>query len=287
MTVCIALACDFNNTIVAVSDKKISSTAYSADDLVAKYHRLHRLWGVMWAANDISQVEPILRAARPKDWHSETLTLDEFETLLVDSFHNHLKEVCTHRYLARFGLTRERFLTEGAKTLPHEAFMDIFKKIQEAKLECTFLGFGFDPTRKARIFVLNDQGLIIETDPLSFAAIGSGAYGAESILFFNKYRFTASIPEAIYRACEAKFIAESATDVGEETVIVVMGKNGKGPILFDEQIKQIRDLWESQGKPRKPIGMEQKVNELLDEAWEQFEKLRAKQESKDSSSGEQ
>jgi hypothetical protein len=91
-------------------------------------------WWAMWAASDISQVAPILRNARPTDWESETLTLDEIETLLVDAFHKHLKEVCTHRYLARFGLTMERFLAEGAKTLPPEAFMNIFKKTQEARL---------------------------------------------------------------------------------------------------------------------------------------------------------
>jgi 20S proteasome alpha/beta subunit len=281
MTVCIALACDYNNAIVAVSDKKISSTAYSADALVSKFSMMSIRWWAMWAASDISQVAPILRNARPTDWESETLTLDEIETLLVDAFHKHLKEVCTHRYLARFGLTMERFLAEGAKTLPPEAFMNIFKKIQEARLECTFLGFGFDPIRKARLFVLSDQGLISEADPLAFAAIGSGAYGAESILFFNKYRAGASIPEAVYQACEAKFIAESASDVGEETLAFVVHKDGGGQPLFDEQIKEIRALWESEGKPRKPREMEQKVTALLDQAAARVEKFRSEQDSKD------
>lgn len=287
MTVCIALACDYNNAIVAVSDKKISGTAYSADDLVPKYSLLHRKWGVMWAANDISQVEPILRDVRRNTWRDSDLTLDELESAFVNSHQKYLREVCTQRYLARLGLTMERFVTEGAKTLSSEVFLDLYEKIQAARLECTFLAFGFDPDRKARLFVLSDQGLVREADPLFFAAIGTGAYGAESMLYFNKYRMTASIPEALYRACEAKFIAESASDVGEETLAFVWQLGGRTHVLFDEQIKEIRKLWESKGKPRKPRGTEQKVTELLDQAAKHIEKLRAEQESKDSSSTDQ
>jgi hypothetical protein len=58
-------------------------------------------------------------------------------------------------------------------------------------------------------------------------------------------------------------------------------KDGGGQPLFDEQIKEIQALWESEGKPRKPREMEQKVTALLDQAAARVEKFRSEQDSKD------
>ena len=143
MTVCIATICNNFESIVAVSDMKISTIAFSADSIAIKAAGVSQHWKVMWAAADISHVEPIISLAKAT-LQGKPNTVEEAQSAIVGAFQTHLTNVCTNRYLARLGLDMERFYDTGSKSLTPESFDDLYRKILSVGLETEFLVFGFD-----------------------------------------------------------------------------------------------------------------------------------------------
>src|SRR6266478_755100 len=183
MTVCIAAICNSWESIVAVSDMRISAGAYSADSLTIKANGLSDHWQVMWAAEDISHVSPIMSFAKAA-LKGKPNTAEEIESAVVTAFQKHLAKVCTNRFLSRLGLDMERFYDTGAKNLTPETFDDLYRKIVSAELRCQLLVFGFDATGSPHIFTVSEPGDVNHCDSVGFAAIGSGSYAAESMLFY-------------------------------------------------------------------------------------------------------
>jgi 20S proteasome alpha/beta subunit len=85
-----------------------------------------------------------------------------------------------------------------------------------------------------------------------FHAIGTGSDLADAALV-RTYERDLTVDEMIYRVCEAKFIGEAASGVGERTYIVTLDKTGahRG-VKFPKQVEPIRAAWNTHGKPPIP-----------------------------------
>ena len=105
---------------------------------------------------------------------------------------------------------------------------------------------------------------------LGFWAIGSGAPAALSSLSFHISRkqltVYSSVSEAVYFSLAAKFMAESANDVGKSTFVVILSNHDSEPLEYvsDQGIEKIRKLWERSGAPRVPRkDIENTVSKLI------------------------
>lgn len=157
-----------------------------------------------------------------------------------------------------------------------EECRELYARIRAIRLGCTFLVFGFDKHGKAHLFELPEatsgEGSDKVMDEVGFWAIGSGQYSALSVLFFHQYSITATVPLALYRVCEAKFMAESGQGVGKASMAASFRPDLNASFFGQAKIAKIKEQWKLQGAPRTPENTEQLVQSMLDwtplVAWE-------------------
>jgi hypothetical protein len=158
-------------------------------------------------------------------------------------------------------------LRENTQIFTQDECRELYARIKNVRLGCSFLVFGFDKCQKAHIFEVSEgaSGDVSDKvmDEVGFWAIGSGQYSALSILFFHEYNASREIPIAVYRVCEAKFMAESAQGVGKYTVITLFRPDLQACFLGQAQINPIREKWRLEGAPRTPQDAKNLVESMV------------------------
>jgi hypothetical protein len=163
-------------------------------------------------------------------------------SVVMEAMQRNYEAIRMHRaeaiHLKPIGWTLERFNREGATLLPN--YETIQSRIGDYDLQVEVLVAGFDPglVPPGKIFTMSsvERGVPSRHDIPGFAAIGSGAAGAEYMLFFKDVSQKLPVRAAVYYALEAKYFGEHAAGVGESTDMFVL--------LFDGRIisfKQISD----------------------------------------------
>lgn len=281
MTVCIA-GISQGEALIALSDMMVSTDYFSADNMALKFRDLHSDWKVMFAGNDLTRVEPVLRRAKSKFRGSSQRSLTEVEDAMRDSFQEELVRKQTDLVLARYGLTMQAFLDTGLTRFGEAAFTTLKYQLDQEVLGCEFLVYGFDEKTRPHIFTVEDPGAVCNHDLYGFWAIGSGGNRALSSLFFQQYR--QSLPEwkALYYIAEAKFMAEGGA-VGEETLVMIKRKDGSGVGSLSPEL--LKKLWEKKGRPKIPNNAEEVVAECLKEDF--FKISVATQSASQTSGGQQ
>ncbi len=266
MTVCIAAIAGSppdNEYVVTACDRMVATQDMSADAVATKSHFIAQDWGLMWSAEDASYVTPIWRMTQSALYEDRLhVHCDQVAGTVAKAYQRQLQEEATAKYLARYGLSMERFLTDGARLFPQAQYEEMHREIRAVRLGCDFLGFGFDD--QAHIFRVSDPGKITYEDEVGFAAIGSGWYSAISTLFFHSVNRAMELWEVVYHVLEAKFMAESAPGVGSETFAEISSLDGNVVYLVGDAIDQIRDLWWRSGMPRVPRRAEEKVTSIIE-----------------------
>jgi hypothetical protein len=131
---------------------------------------------------------------------------------------------------------------------------------QETVLGVSLMAFGYDNELRPHIFTTDDpQGKIDYQDITGFHAIGTGASTASSILYFYGQNPQTPLPLTLYHGSAAKFMAESASDVGKHTSIIVFQPNREAVLLLDPDIDNLRSMWDREGKPRVPAGAPERI----------------------------
>jgi hypothetical protein len=264
MTIGIAAICDRGKSIVAISDHKVTATTWSAESQAHKMTILAKHWWVVWSAEDMLKIPPLLAYLKRRLFPSEH-SAEEVSDALSGAYQQQIKTEAENLYLKRFGLTMETFLEKGKELLTPESFNSFREKIDQITIGCELMAFGFDEEQMPHIIVIRDPGTLEFCDPraFSFRAIGTGAYSAESILYFHEVNWTMPLEKGIYHVCEAKFMAESAIGVGGTSTGAILQANGGFTLLEDYNINKVRDLWEAKGKPCLPTDTQTVVSEVL------------------------
>jgi 20S proteasome alpha/beta subunit len=99
--------------------------------------------------------------------------------------------------------------------------------IRDIKVGCSYIIAGFDETNDSMIIQSNEQGYAYITEAGDFAAIGEGAYLAESSLLQREYMEIEELGDAIYYVYEAKRFAQRIGSVSPKTEMVIIGPNEK------------------------------------------------------------
>jgi hypothetical protein len=265
MTVCIAAMAE-DKRIVTVSDQKISMRQFSGDNLTLKLWVVARGWNCMVAGSDVTIAQSIIdRVAVTLSQKFDTLELEDVVAGFKQSYQEQIQSRATDTYLARYKMGMDEFRTKGRRQLGPDVFDTLCDKIARVSFDLRFLVAGFDRSSESpHLFVISNPGVEEIYDRPGFWAIGSGAMSALSMLFYRGQKVIASLEQTIYNVCEAKFMAESASDVGEETFLHIMSPPSKKQVKWSPLTPtEIRAVWKSDGAPRVPEGIVAKIGHGL------------------------
>jgi len=256
VTVCIAARCKDkakgDPAIVTVSDTKLSTGHYSGDMATLKLRHIRDNWKCLIAGTFPHHV-PLLK--RIGDAIGDDAGYDQIVKVCTDAFIAENKKLAEETILATFGLTLKQFL-KSRSDLGESLYERTWAEISRIKVNCQLLVCGFDP--EPHIFVTENPGgdklgFITNCDFPGFGAIGSGSYLAESKLYELHQNPARSVVETLYTTILAKFVAEAATDVGEETYVRVFTKGGE--IEIDNTftfVEELRDRWKQHASYKIP-----------------------------------
>ncbi len=252
MTVCIA-AITHERHIVTVSDQKVSLSQFSGDNLTLKSYAVYDgPWHCMIAGSDITIAEAIMDRVLLKLIDKKKILLRHMTAAFTEAYQEQIAARATALYLARFNLDMNTFRDSGRRKLGPDTFDMLCDKIARVALDLKFLVYGYDCLQIPHLFVVSSPGIEETYDRPGFWAIGSGAMSALSMMFYRQQSKIRELEHTIYNLMEAKYMAESATDVGEQTFVNIISRPGikiDFPVgLYD----QIRDAWEREGAPKVP-----------------------------------
>lgn len=253
MTVCIA-AIPREQHIVSVSDQKVSLHQFSGDNLTLKSYVVTNQgpWVCMAAGADITSAEQIVDQVSLKFLTSPGILLRDITAAFTTAYQEYLMGRASALYLKRFGMDMTSFRESGRKKLGPDVFDTLCDKIARVSLDLKFLVYGFDCVGIPHVFVISNPGIEEVYDKPGFWAIGSGAMSALSMLFYRQQSKIVRLKTTIYNVVEAKFMAESATDVGEQTFVSILSKPGTKIDYPVELTDEIRAAWSKKGAPRVP-----------------------------------
>lgn len=85
---------------------------------------------------------------------------------------------------------------------------------------------------------------------------------------YTTYETDLSKSELVYRACEAKFLGESAAGVGKQTYVLTLNLNSQGEAEYESLYppdveKDIRPKWVAEGRPAIPIDVADQIEKSL------------------------
>jgi 20S proteasome alpha/beta subunit len=243
MTVCIGAICNGFSTIVTVSDRMLSLGFTSADAAALKVKRFHQSWVYLMAGNDITKSPQVIDRVRVAMRGKSNSGLSVMRAF-TSAFRSELQDRVEGTVLACYGLSLKMFKARGKRIFPAKTHNRLVKKIEKAKLGCSFLVCGFDARGDAHIFTVSDPGEAKSFDDVGYWAIGSGQTNALAALMNRRFSPALDLQTSIYCLAEAKFLAESATGVGRQTVLAGLSNARRGFFIAPDKMQNIKDLWE-------------------------------------------
>jgi len=275
MSVCIGLFSDDKKKIICVSDERASFGDFSSETLAQKNIPFIGEWIVMFAGNDVEYVADILDAARAelttaikKKGHA-ALKGTKVAAALQKAYAKQMDALIEQKVLRRHKFTLETFLRDGRNKCTESVYNNLRNRIEQVRsLSLKLLACGFDDKEAPRVFVIDGLGPPADRSDIGMWAIGFGASSAMAALMFHAdaHALTAwsELNTSLYCACEAKFMAESATDVGRKgTFVMVFDKDSRVQFISPPGIERIRKIWRSKGAPRIPKEALRDVPNLL------------------------
>ena len=249
MTVCIA---GVNlGDIITIEDTKLTffGGSISAEGVADKRRMINDRWQVLFAGN-VSTLTPMLEAVKEAAIKPKTKGLRHFARLCANAYRGERERIIEDEILADYDLsTYAEYL--ALKATDPRLFDAIGAKIKEAEEQWQLLFCGFDERDRPHLFVISGRGKIEYCDTPGFAAIGSGGWAAYVAIASYPYHHLLDREEAAYCLLAAKFAAESAEGVGEETHLNVMTtQNHWSSFLLDGTVNSVREKWKK--LPRMP-----------------------------------
>lgn len=261
MTVCIAAS--IKDHIVIATDNKLSIGSASSDACIeGKSLYVEGPWSLMYAGNDVSPVVSIVDKARVL-LKGKPNTLATATCAFKKAYQQRLLEKATDVVLSRFGIDMETFRSKGAQIFTSDVFGTLCDQIAQQKLSCTLLVYGFDNAGEPHIFTVSSPGTEDIFDEAGFWAIGNGAESALGLLFFRNQRKNFDLARTIYHVLEAKYMAESAAEVGRSTHVFFQKKDHQSVEYWTDLEREIRRAWNREGRPRIPNGVLQTIRRSI------------------------
>jgi hypothetical protein len=278
MSVCIAGIANGGKEIVLVSDSKAAFGDFSADGAVRKIDPLFAGYVIQFAGNDPARAGAIIRRAKKRleeiDSSGKRLPADQVAECVFQECQLELQRVQEAKVLKKHGYSYELFTSSGKDICTDSVFYDLHSELGQTKLSLDFLVAGFDEKGEGHIRFTNSATPPEDYDSLGFWAIGKGQHSAlASLSHAREYlSFVQHSDEetVAYHLFAAKFMAESASDVGKETFALSISARHSIRHLFLEETDYIRAQWKQNGAPRIPKGVKPVLKLLFGRPEEMF-----------------
>lgn len=271
MSVCIAGLANSGKEVVLVSDSKAAFGDFSADKAVKKDAPLAFGYAIQFAGNDAARagiikrrVQRELKKANPQN---NLLPADQVAECLHQECKVELERLQEAKVLRKHGYSSEQFMKAGKELCTDSVFFDIHSELEKVKLSLDFLVAGFDAEGNGHIRYTNSMTPPEDYDSLGFWAIGRGQHSALSSISHAIENLSLSAHRdkgtVLYHLLAAKFMAESASDVGKDTSVIVISPEHRAEFLLLDSDEYVRQQWKKNGAPRVPKGVTEVINSLL------------------------
>jgi hypothetical protein len=120
---------------------------------------------------------------------------------------------------------------------------DIARKLEESALELEVIVMGLDDTG-AHIFTIEDPGIAVCHDDLSFCAVGIGAFHAASSYMFGRYTKISNFADCAYLTYTAKRRAEVAPGVGKQTIMIYVTPDKGAQTIEDPHVHLLKSHYD-------------------------------------------
>jgi hypothetical protein len=249
--------------IVTVSDLMLSSEYVSVETRITKVEPVSpkRAWMMMFAGSPTPINSLHLQIKQRLEGKDETEA--EVRTAAEEVYRHELCKKIEGAILNPMGIDRATFLRRGRAYLGDQEFSRVLYEVNSCDLGVELILAGFEPNGWPRIFSIGNPGKYESHERLGFYAVGTGSLRALGSLY-TSYEATLSKAELVYRACEAKFVGESAFGVGKQTYVLTLRQDMTYEALNPPEVDRvIRPEWERIGKPPVPPNMTQKIEASL------------------------
>jgi 20S proteasome alpha/beta subunit len=273
MTVCIAAIAGDGNSICLVTDSKASFGTFSADKAARKQVPLIYHYAVLFAGNDAAYAVPVIERAKKRlsvEGQPTVSSADEISECIFEECQKERDRLTEAEILRPHGYDWATFRQQGKDLCTDAVFYDIHTALQKRTLSLDFIIAGFDNKNQAHIRFTNCTTPPEDYDSIGFWAIGTGAQAALSSLaqaveYLSMSRFS-DAETVLYHTLAAKFMAESARDVGRDTTELITLASGESGLRFLNPfggVDYIRKRWEKEGAPKTPRNISRDMADLL------------------------
>jgi hypothetical protein len=121
------------------------------------------------------------------------------------------------------GIPYSEFLDTGKSKLPEDVFRELVSDIKAISLGCMILVVDFSDDEPS-IYRIHESGTVEMCS--NFAAVGTGIYIAESMLFLREHRSDVDISDGLFNVYEALWLGRRAPGVGDEFSVRLLSRAG-------------------------------------------------------------
>ena len=263
MTVCIgAIQSDGKHPmILTVVDRKLTLYGgWFSHEGTVKFRAVHAEW-VVYVAGDMSEAQPLQDAVERSLSKLKQNVIERVVAACRTAYMRERRRMIERQILTDYDVYNfKEYVT--LRTKEPELYKRINDVIKEEELNWNLLVAGFDKASQPHLFTITERGKITYCDSQNFAVIGSGALAATMYLASFPYLKRLEIGLAAFAVAAAKFFSETASGVGESTIMTVMQpKQKRVLVLGDEDMKPFRKGWI--GLAKIPEGMEKQFYRLI------------------------
>jgi hypothetical protein len=249
-----------------VTDAKAAYGDFSSDKGAVKHEHLGNGHITLIAGNDVVYALTVLAKAKKRIEKDGIRDSDVTANILYEELCCTRNQLIESKVLRKYGMTVQQFIDKGKKSFTDNVFYDICTRIDRTELSLTFLLAGFDSEMMPHLRVITADEPPQNFDSIAFAAIGSGAPAALASLSFaadhHGFGRHSDLPDSTFHLLAAKYMAESATDVGHDTFFLSVGKRGSHMVHFTAD-DAIRSSWLKHGAPKHALPTIQIIRDVL------------------------
>jgi hypothetical protein len=255
MTVCIAGIWGRKgegSAVTTISDLMMSDEQSSLDLAATKVVLLdEQRWMGMYAGYQ-GEFDELVQHINDYTKDNHTATVGDMITVVERAYHATLRHRIEATILHQFGMTLDRFLSDGLEKFGETYFRELAEEIRGIETGTDLLVAGYSSDGSPHVFRSDRRGQCLLLDAYQFGAVGTGSVTASGVLLSRSdFRHRSTKEKFAYRMCEAKFAAEGADGVGKETMVRILYHDGTsaGAILMTGTI---RAAWDATRNPEIP-----------------------------------
>ena len=245
MTICLALVCESQESIVAVADRMVSDESLSLEfeQATRKIQPIGKNFAALTSGDALLHTD-LLRQAEEDLSSIDQSTVREVALSVEECFMEQRNSLAEKLVMKRAGLDYNTFL-DRQSDLTTELSSALIGEYQEVELGVRVLIVGVDSSG-AHIYQIEDPGIATCFDSIGYAAIGSGVPHAEGFLTGEDYSPQIPMSRAIWLAYVAKRRSERAPGVGSRfTDILTIDLTNGVRFLGDSSMTQLASMYDN------------------------------------------